>query len=127
MGVSLTVATGYGFVVDPEFVTEYNEARDGDGEDDFGEFLWDALRGIAGVESDSAYFYDYYPQDEEEDCYVVFAKSTVKTTWGSGVFPATPLFLETEEHRAVLKEAREALGLTIDQVRYGWHTVVSCG
>lgn len=88
MGTTLSVVTGYGFAVPVEITNAYADANQYNEEwDGFYEHLDDRIRkSYPNLDHDMAYYYDYVPDEDDTVAYAVFAKSTMRTHYGAGVF-----------------------------------------
>ncbi len=129
MGTTLSVATGFGFAVPVEVVLRWNERHRGDDDEGFGELMWDLCKVEPLLEHDSAYYYDYGPDEEDTVKYVVFVKSTIKTEYGAGVFQTDTSVNKrpnADELNAMFRVA-EALGIEPGLQALEYLTVVSIG
>lgn len=116
MGVTLTVATGYGQLI-PLRTTE---ALGTDG-------LWEVTEKPEYnlLDYDMAYYHDYYPDDEAHQ--VIFVKSTVTTTYGARVTTMAEQKTASAEEIDQLRRVSEELGIKPKKVKVGYWTVVSVG
>jgi hypothetical protein len=134
MGTILSITTGFGFAVPADVSNGYDEAHyDSNGYDGFYDHLEHLIyKSYPLLESDMATYYDYTPDEDDNPAYAVFAKSTVKTEYGAGVFERgqdPELGPATLEELDQLREFAKELGVPNDDWDSGlsYLTVVSIG
>jgi hypothetical protein len=134
MGTTLSVTTGYGFAIPAEISQGYDEAHEDDEDyDGFYEHLCERiLDSYPLLDSDMATYYDYTPDEDGSPAYAVFAKSTVVTNYGGGVFERETdpeLGSATNDEENQLRALAKELGVPNDDYNSGlsYLTVVSLG
>lgn len=97
MGMTFSHATGWGIVI-PEDVEEHIH------EHGFSEWFWEQYKRYPNLVDDFAYAYD-------ESCgSVVFARSTLTTQYGFGVYSARTPPLPTAQELIELRDLQHELG-----------------